>query len=755
MVAVFFVAVIGFGLAYQAKPSYKIEIGSRTDQPYVSGFTSKEPDENHRGKGWDGFDYRWTNYESKIDLPGLGSQPLTVTLRISPAANPAPTLKVFVNEKNQVPPEYLQIQPREEFFVLSFPVPAKWFPDGNLHLKLQTDVWRPSEVVPGSKDSRKLGMLVDWVKVEPDLSNSGLVRPPDDIFIPLVICSLLVVLIFFSLGLPPLYALLASGGVIAGSSVWLVFDRLNLTELVSKDFVRSLFFSWVVVYITAELGSRIFKALGIIVTRREAGWLAGIFLLQFVVLWGVMSHPMFGSSDLGLNIHRLQDVHNGTFIFPQELPNGRLAPYPPAYYIALQLLFGFTDGGTEGVGTLIKVASALLQATEIYFVFYLASLLRHNPIRVTSSKVTGREFLEREWEVGTNWAGISAAALYTVCKYPYYIFSQGNHTNLFGSWAFLLFICITAGTLSYLQKVASTKVSSSTAPVAQPSNLTEMASLNPTRPNSAFPVALLDPPVPPPTHEHYEEDIEIKPSLSQRYFGRLLPIWRSKIWPVLAVTLRYLLPLAALVLVFTAHYGTFLFANAFMLAFMGLLALFGGRAGRRDALYLICCHLSALVISFLLYYNQVIKYMSSPTSGDKPELKPPMDLIGEFVSWFWRDLVFQFGLIVVIVAVAGAVMRLSGPGWKNIFHKISPVGAALLALCLTVFAFAGLQFLFGLETRYQLYLLPLVALAGGTFLGRIWRSGWAGVVLVSALFLFQFLEVLAFWLDRIGYYFEF
>ncbi len=787
LIAGFFAAVSIFGLAYQFKPSYKIEVGSRLDEPYVSGFRTKEPSDEKRGPDWDGFDYRWTNSESKIDLPGLGSQPLTVTLRITPAQNPNPFLKVTVNEKYEVPQKYLVMPAREEFFEVKFPVPANAFPDGNLHLKLQNDIWQPNEVIAGSKDGRKLGLLLDWVKVEPSQTDFlPLVRPPDDIFIPLVISSMLVLLTFLAFGLPPLYALLLAGGAIGGVAGWLVLARLDLTELISRDFVRSLFFIWVVGYVVTEFGPKLFKLFGTPISRREAGWLAAIFAFQFVMLWGFMAHPMFSSSDLGLNIRLLKTAQTGNLYFPQELPNGQLAPYPPAYYLILLPFTNFTDNSSAGLGTLIKVASSLLQASEVFFIFYLSSLLRrNNGIKGwgTSASVGQKVALEehseiqnsptgqpygpkfkiqnsspihhREWEMGVNWAGLTAAAFYTICKYPYYIFSQGNHSNIFGVWTLLLFVCVTAGTLTYMRGLRSLHVPllSVNKPQSQPQS--QMVAVGSGRAGYNPPILEADDSnglvSKPPRADDYEETEESGPSLSQRYFTRLLEIWRKQIWPVMAVTLRYLLPLALLVLVFNSHYGVFLFTNVFMFCFVLALGLLGGKGGRRDAVYLLCCTVGALLISYLLYYRQVTDLMKSP--GDKPANTLSLGLVGDITIWFWTNLVYEFGWMVVVAAISGLLLRLVRPNWKHGWREISPVEAALVALTIAALAFAVLKYVIGLDSRFQLYLLPLVALAAGSFFGRVWRTGWAGTIVVSAIFLFQFIEMLVFWLSRITYYF--
>ncbi len=738
LIAVFFFAVIAFGLAYQAKPGYSIDVGTRLDEAYLADWRTKEPAEKERLKpDWDGFSYRFTNAESKIDLPGLGSQPLSVTMRVMPSLNPNPSLKVIVNEKYQVPDQYLKISPGEVFQEITFPIPPNAFADGNLHLKLLTPTWKPADVIKGSTDKRELGLLVDWVKIEPNIAiSTGLIRPPNDIFIPLVISSLLVLLIFFAIGLPPLYALLGSGLAIGGVSYWLVFDRLNLTELISKDFIRSLFFIWVAVYLAAEFGPKLYRAVGIAVNRREAGWLAGFFLLNLVLLLGVALHPQFTSSDLGLNIHLLQKAQAGQLIFPQQLPTGQLAPYPPAYYYLLLPFTSLTGGDDAPIGALIKIASALLQASEIFFVFYLSALLRR-PLA---------ELAHREWDAGTNWAGLCAAAFYTVCKYPYYIFSQGNHANLFGLWALLLFVCITVGTLTYLRDLPFTRI-----PAARPDVLSQPVRV--TRRFEASSVALYEAEggkVFASPNYIKEEQKEIQPPLSKRYFDRLLIFWRQSVWPILAVTLRYLVPLALLLLVFLAHYGTFLFANVFMLGYVALLGLLGGKAGRRDALYLLLCYIATLLLSFLLYYNNVADLLSAPGAKSKTDLSA--EALGLALRKFWSDLVFQFGLIIVLAAIGGIALWLIRPNWTNFFRHLSPVAGALLSLTAATMIFALLNYVIG-ENRFQLYLLPLVSLAAGAFFGRIWQTGWAGILAVSAVFLFQLLEVIAFWLYRITYYF--
>ena len=81
-----------------------------------------------------------------------------------------------------------------------------------------------------------------------------------------------------------------------------------------------------------------------------------------------------------------------------------------------------------------------------------------------------------------------------------------------------------------------------------------------------------------------------------------------------------------------------------------------------------------------------------------------------------------------------------------------PVGR-LLAVGLTGFIFALAENSQGVESRYQLYIIVPIVILAGRFLGRVWRLGWPGIVVVVALFGFQFLQSLLFWLERATYYF--
>ena len=708
LVAVFFVAVLSFGLAYQTRPTYKIDLGEKLDRPFVVGFEereiAKQPDE--KGQLHE-ISFRWSHATGYLNLPGLGSQPLSVTLRYTPSSNPKSDLVVFVNNKNQAvlsPPIN-----QDGWLVQSFGVPSGWFPDGHLHLKFQTTTFQPKG------DPRELGLAFDWVVVRPDeAAGGGFIRPADSVFLTLIFTAVLAVLIFLSIGVPVAWALGAVGVLIAGFTYWLINDRLSLTSLLEQDFIRVLFFLWVSAYLIARYLPRLFRTMGLAAGRLEGGWLAGLFLLQFVVLYFVQLHPLFKSSDIGLHIHKFEAVQGGQLVFSEDLPGNLPAPYPPAFYVLLQP-FTLLSGSNEAqLGSLITLVNSILAASGVFLVYYLATLLRgpivhqveyqDSYIRLKSSQLGAN---------GPDWGALLAAAFYTLNRFQFFIFSQGNETNLFGAWIFLLFLAVLAGTLNYLRHP---------------------------RPH-IVPVSNV---LPPPT-----------PARASSTFGRWqrqVSYWsRQILWPRLDRGVRALLPVGLLWVVFLSHYGTFLFTNVFMVIYLLIMLGLGGKAGRREALYLGVCWLVALILAVALYYYNFLDVITSQLGGSKSGIPRPSLDLGASLKAFYVSSRDNFGLIVLMAALGGLaliiVRRFRQPGW----WQVEPVSGALIALTLSSLAFALAEAI-QRESRYQLYFVTALVIVAGYWLGQVWRRGWAGRVLVISLFLFQFLTALLFWLDRVTYY---
>ena len=704
LLAIFFVSVTAFGLAYQARPSYSIDLGGQLDRPFLDNFNDRETVTQDRQDGSkETITYRWSKDTSYINLPGIGSQPLSVTLRYTPSNNPTNTLTILVDQKNQA-----QLSPPTNdngWLTTSFLVPANWFPDGHLHLILKNPAFTPAG------DNRQLGLAIDSITVIP-LNNpplTGFIRPPDSVFLALLFAVVLAVLIFLSIGMPVIMALAGGLLLIAGFTYWLVADRLSLTTLLEREFVRTLFFMWVIAYLVAEYLPRLFRMLGLSTSRRDGGWLAGLFLLQFTVLYFVQLHPLFSTSDLGLNIHKVLSVQGGQWVFSEALPGGLPAPYPPAFYVLLQPFTLLSGSDNSQLGNLIMLVNSILTASGVFLVYYLAALLRA-PMTY-ELQYRGSEVRVRSGQfnaLSSDWAALIAAAFYSVNRYQFFVFSQGNHANLFGSWAFLFFLCVIAGTLNYLRYP---------------------------RPQ-VTPVAA-----------------GAKSDKGRFSLERLFDYWQQNLRPRASRVLLYSMPAALLLLVFLSHYGTFLFTNLFMLTYIVVMAVLGGKTYRQETIYLALIWLVSLMLAIALYYYNFFGLLSGQLSGGGSEKRGTLDPIAA-LRGFYASCRDNFGLIVGLAALGGLALwitgRLDKP--KTQWWRLGPVGAALLALTLTSLAFALAETIQP-ESRYQLYFVTALVIPAGYLLGRVWRTGWAGRTLVIGLFLFQFLSALLFWLSRMPIYY--
>lgn len=773
LVAIFFIAVTSYGLAYQTRPSYKVDLGDRLDRPFVNGFLDREPSEKDRldpAKKWDGLGFRWSQAESVVNFPGIGSQPVTVTIRYNTSENPKnPVLTVLTDDQN---PVTLPAPPKGSWVEQSFLVPGEWFRDGDLHLRLKTTAFVPKNDVPGSDDPRTLGVVVDWVRVDPaELNKTAFIRPADGDFLPLIFTAVLGVLILSSIGVPALWSLGVGVVIAAALSYWLINDRLTLTSLMEQDFIRILFFMWVTAYLAAELVPWLFRKLGVPTTRNEGAFLALLFLLQFIVLYFFQLHPQFIASDTGLNSHRLAGVLQGNWVFTEDLPSGKPAPYPPAFYFFLwpfTFLSGIQD---QNLQNLIELVNSILTATGVFMVFYLASLLRLPAYHLAPRKDSPlRLALLPNLKTGTNWAGIIAAAFYAINRFQFLIFSQGNHANLFAVWTFMLFLCVITGTLDYLHHAGKHAV------VALPVTTAQLAGAVAGVGAGGNPGSLGRASLPEPDDADDPYGLGLGhlvrpgsagnggPSFLTRFFGGVADQWNKQVWPRLLVALRYLVPVAALFVVFLSHYGTFLFTNVFMGVYIAVLVVAGGKVGRRDVFYLVVCWLAALTLAFALYYYNYFGLIVGQFFGGVGEggvSQKAFDLVAAFRK-IYTDSREWFGMIVLL-AMVGGILLWSSRRWLNqgnILQKnlekrwqLGPVGGALLAVGITALLFALAESFQGVESRYQLYLIVPVVLLAGRFLGRVWRTGWPGIVMVLALFAFQFLQSLLFWLDRVTSYF--
>lgn len=144
-----FSAVI-LSLVYQVRQSYTLDLGQGLDYPYLEGFHAAERDGS--------LSWRWSQDRASIWFPGTGgNQRLRLEMRLSgfrPQGSSPPHLLLEVNG-HTLASFTPQREAKTYWFTLS--------PSLNSDLKVQLK----SDTFMSGKDPRELGVMVDWVRVEP------------------------------------------------------------------------------------------------------------------------------------------------------------------------------------------------------------------------------------------------------------------------------------------------------------------------------------------------------------------------------------------------------------------------------------------------------------------------------------------------------------------------------------------------------------------------------------------------------------
>jgi len=146
----------------ESKPAYPfyLDIGLLDSNFLLGGFYHKE-------RGLDTIDFRWTGQVAQIALPPLkASRAMGVTLRMAsprPEGTPSSNVSLYLNE---VLLDEFELGPEFDTYRASVPaILLADFAGRNPVLRLETDTWNP-RAAGLSEDSRDLGIMLDWVKVE-------------------------------------------------------------------------------------------------------------------------------------------------------------------------------------------------------------------------------------------------------------------------------------------------------------------------------------------------------------------------------------------------------------------------------------------------------------------------------------------------------------------------------------------------------------------------------------------------------------
>jgi hypothetical protein len=143
--------------------------------------------------------------------------------------------------------------------------------------------------------------------------------------------------------------------------------------------------------------------------------LSAIVLVSVGLKWGGAWYPQFRSSDLLFHAHRLEFVTQGNLFFTSELPDAarRVVPYPPALYVALSPLTVFS----QDLSALLILFNVLADAVAIVAVYIAARKLQTNQkLEIKNQKSS---------------VALFAAFLFAFNPVSFWIYSWGNHTNIF------------------------------------------------------------------------------------------------------------------------------------------------------------------------------------------------------------------------------------------------------------------------------------------------------------------------------------
>jgi hypothetical protein len=382
-------------LAYQSKPTYTVQIADLAYHPYISNFNDIETAQTGSH-----LKYRWSKANPEIFLPGIGNQPvqLSITTTGSRPGGPPPEITLTVRGQTFK----LQTQPEEHTDTFLVERGNMW--DGDFVLKMSVPTFTP----PG--DPRQLGVIIREVDVRP--AGSGLrpvVVPPIATLGQLLVGVIAMYIIGLVTTRRASVALILLAGSILVATVLVVVARPDLGFLAGQ--LPSLC-AWGLLFgllgravldllIGTESGE---KALG---TGFVAAAGSAAFVLAFMVRFGGLTYAQFLTSDLFLHIHNTEAVMRGDWLFSEPVPDGTLVPYPPAHYVLVAGLSLLVGNSEETLGLLLKWTASVLDAATCLVLAWAG------------------------WRLIPGALGGFAALAYVFSPAAFDLFSAGNYTNIF------------------------------------------------------------------------------------------------------------------------------------------------------------------------------------------------------------------------------------------------------------------------------------------------------------------------------------
>ncbi len=385
-------------LLYPWRSSLTLDFAADVPARVISGFHPIERTPDGRTT------YAWTGESFGIALPGLDRRArwkLTIRLAASRADGTRPDLVTSVNgagvSRTTLPANgYVSHQ--------------VWIEPSSQQTPRTTTVsFRVTPTfVPGSGDSRALGVQVDEVRLEPD---RRWVRPGMSIQ-PALVFGAAAGAVVGVLGIPA-----------AAAVTLLVLTSLLAGLVMAQGFGAYITLSWRLPLIGAGLAA-ILSALAL--PRANVG-AAITVACSFVVValeLLVLGHPDMPIGDAVFQAHRFQDVLAGHYYFTSIAPGNYQFPYPIGLYLVSAPFSGFVRGelGNAALLRLVVVAVSAAGAALLYrFVW--------------------------DW-LKDDVAAVGAVVAYHLLPLGFNVIATGNLTNMFGQAVAMMVFVVASRSLT-------------------------------------------------------------------------------------------------------------------------------------------------------------------------------------------------------------------------------------------------------------------------------------------------------------------
>ncbi len=426
--------LVALALAYQIRARIVIDVGGAQDDFFLRRFFHPEVIQTQT--------FRWTQGRARVELEGQQlAAPWILKMRAF-GYRPNRTAQVELQVNGQPFDQFELIGDWEIYEQAGNVGGDVW--TGNTILNISSDTFLPQNFDANNPDTRRLGIAIDWIEWTP--TRSSLTIGNDAMWIDLgqmpVVPPLAIVLSWAS-AFGILYASARGIGFIA-RGVNSVFAFLALLLAFGFAFWRPYLATYTAAFLALALTlgflsialgwviPRIAKHFAISLEATQRALLCAIVLLSVGLKWGGVWYPQFHSSDLTFHGHRLEFVARGNLFFTSELPDAarRVVPYPPALYITLAPLAAMNSivSFVPAYEALLLIANVLFDAIAIIAFYFAARAVLPNRTSNTEHR--------------TFDAALFAALLLAFNPVSFWIYSWGNHTNIFGQTAATLLFCI-------------------------------------------------------------------------------------------------------------------------------------------------------------------------------------------------------------------------------------------------------------------------------------------------------------------------